>query len=137
MMFRRNVCCAGGLIALASLPVLAESWQILGPQPMGMGGSFVGVARGNLAQYWNPAGLAQENNVSGFQLPFGARAEFTGDLLKDSRKLSNITAKYEAIQDAQKNSKALNAEQMAAFTQGIAALDSLNKPGKGLSLIHI
>ncbi|MBI2070085.1 MAG: conjugal transfer protein TraF [Elusimicrobia bacterium] len=120
------------LIAFTGRPGYAESWQTLGPQPMGMGGSFVGVARGNLAQYWNPAGLAQENNISGIQIPVGGRVEFTSGLLKDAHNLSNIAAKYSALQDAQKNSQAIDADKMAAFLQGIVTLESLNKDGKGI-----
>ncbi|MFA7009070.1 MAG: hypothetical protein WC204_09440, partial [Elusimicrobiales bacterium] len=51
----------------------AEQWQILGTRPMGMGGAFVAVAQGPIAQYWNPAGLyTSTGNVSGMELPVAA-----------------------------------------------------------------
>lgn len=119
------------ILTLGILPLRSDPWQIYGPQPLGMGGAFTGVARGNLAQYWNPGGLGQDNNVSGLQLPVGARLEFTGGLLRDSRNLSNIAAKYEALQSAQKNGSSVDVDKMSAFFQGVATLDSLNKPDKG------
>ncbi|MBI4064236.1 MAG: conjugal transfer protein TraF [Elusimicrobia bacterium] len=109
----------------------AESWPVLGSQPAAIGGSFVGMAKGPLGQFWNPAGLAQENNISGLSIPVGGRFELTGGILKDAYNISNIAAKYDAIQTAQTSSGAINADQMAAFLQGVVALDSLNKPGKG------
>ena len=47
------------LIACAAMPasLSAEQWQVLGTRPMGMGGAFVAVAQGPIAQYWYPAGL--------------------------------------------------------------------------------
>ncbi len=117
--------------ALLVSPLSAESWQILGPQALGMGGAFTAVAKGNLAQHWNPGGLGQEKNVSGFQMPIGGRFEFTGGLLGDARNLSNIASRYEALQSAQKSGGGMDTDKMAAFFQGVAALDSLNRPGKG------
>ena len=37
----------------------AEQWKTLGTRPMGMGGAFVAMAQGPMAQYWNPGGLFQ------------------------------------------------------------------------------
>ncbi len=123
------------LLALIFLctPVLkAEQWKILGPRPMGMGGAFVAVAKGPIAQYWNPAGLAQDENVSGLEFPIGFRAEFTGDILENANKLGDLVDKYNSIQTAQEGADPIDADQMAAVVQGIAVLSSMNKPGNGL-----
>ncbi|MDP2867001.1 MAG: hypothetical protein Q8O90_12225, partial [Elusimicrobiota bacterium] len=75
------------LLACAAAPVslCAEQWQVLGTRPMGMGGAFVAVAQGPIAQYWNPAGLVKSSaNVSGVEIPVGVNAEFTGDIIKNA-----------------------------------------------------
>ncbi|MFH1618937.1 MAG: conjugal transfer protein TraF [bacterium] len=110
----------------------AEQWKILGPRPMGMGGAFVAVAKGPIAQYWNPAGLAQEENTSGLELPIGARAEFTGGVLQDANALGRLVDKYQAVQSAQTAGGKIDADQMATVVKGIATISGMNEPGKGL-----
>ncbi|MBI4385778.1 MAG: conjugal transfer protein TraF [Elusimicrobia bacterium] len=113
----------------------AETWKILGPRPMGMGGAFVAMAEGGIAQYWNPAGLAQEAAVSkwGLQIPVGARGEFTGGVLKDANALSDLASQYDAIQAAQTSGTAgaMDATKVGAFYQGLATIKNMNQPGKG------
>lgn len=120
------------LVLLCSSVVNAEQWKILGPRPLGMGGAFVAVAKGPIAQYWNPAGLAQEENVSGVEIAGGGRAEFTGGILKDANALGDLVDKYKSVQSAQQNGGAINAEQMAAVVKGIATISDMNQAGKGL-----
>ena len=40
---------------------IAQQWQFVGTRAMGMGGAGVATTYGPDAQYWNPAGLAQED----------------------------------------------------------------------------
>lgn len=111
----------------------ADAWHVLGPRAMGMGGAFVAVAAGSIAQYWNPAGLAQEVTASkwGIQMPVGAKVEFTGNVLQDANTLGDLANKYSTVQNAQTNGTALNADQMAAVVKSIATIRHLNEPGKG------
>ena len=55
----------------------AQQWQFVGTRAMGMGGAGVATAYGPDAQYWNPAGLAQEDarQETGLLLEAGASAE--------------------------------------------------------------
>ncbi len=119
-------------ILLFSIDASAEQWQILGTQALGMGGAFVAIAQGPNGQYWNPAGLGQEKNISGLSIPVAVRAEFTGGLLKDAYKLSNVASDYSKLKTSQTNGTSIDTAQMAALTQGVAALGGLNSPGKGV-----
>src|SRR5262245_7566399 len=96
------------LLALAliwtTLPTraYADSFKVLGPRPLGMGGAFVAMAEGGLAQYWNPAGLAQENASKwGAVAGVGGRAEFTGGILNDANTLGDLASKFGTIKSAQ------------------------------------
>lgn len=120
---------------LAPASVSAEQWQILGTRPMGMGGAFVAVAQGPIAQYWNPAGLVKSSaNVSGVEIPVGVNAEFTGDIAKNATQLGDMSKTFSATQEAQKSGGALNVEQAAAFVKTLSLLSDMNKPGKGALL---
>jgi len=125
------------LVAVSCLSLAAasyaESWQILGPRAMGMGGAGVAAAVGGVAQYWNPASLAQEatNAKWGVQIPVGVRGEFTGNTLKDANVLGDLANKFSKIQNAQTSGKALDANTIAAFAQGITAISDMNEPGTG------
>lgn len=114
--------------------VCAEQWQILGTRPMGMGGAFVAMAKGPIAQYWNPAGLAQENNISGLDIPASIGIEMTGGIMDNASELADMAGKYTSIQSAQTNGTAVNAEQIAAFVKTLPLLEDMNKPGKGALL---
>jgi len=56
----------------------ADQWRVSGPRAMGMGGAFVAIAEGPLAQQWNPAGLAKRSRTS-FFMGMGANMETSGD----------------------------------------------------------
>jgi hypothetical protein len=111
----------------------AEQWQVLGTRPMGMGGAFVAVAQGPIAQYWNPAGLVKTTaNVSGMEIPVGAMAEFTGKVAENASQIGELADQYSAIQTAQTNGTAINADQVAAFVKTLALMDDMNTPGTGV-----
>ncbi|OIP38036.1 hypothetical protein AUJ95_07330 [Candidatus Desantisbacteria bacterium CG2_30_40_21] len=111
----------------------AEQWQILGTRPMGMGGAFVAVAQGPMAQYWNPGGLAMafSDTVSGVELPITAGVEITGDVMKNASAIGDMASKFTEINAAQKNGSATNASQISAFVKTITLLDDMNDSGKG------
>ena len=51
----------------------AQPWQMVGSRAMGMGGAGVAVSTGAEAQYWNPAGLAtEEEQTKDFIFGLGA-----------------------------------------------------------------
>jgi hypothetical protein len=70
----------------------SEQWQILGTRPMGMGGAYVAMARGPIAQYWNPAGLAQisTQTFNGFEVSAGVGIEATGGLLSNVSEITDV-----------------------------------------------
>jgi len=124
------------LFAVCAGAARAETFKILGPRPLGMGGAFVAIAEGGLAQYWNPAGLDQkdaENSKWGVQLPVGAEATFTGGVLQDANTLGNMSSQFQAIQSAQKSGTAgaMDATKMGAFVQALPTIADLNHNGKG------
>jgi len=108
-----------------------EQWQVIGTRAMGMGGAFVGMAKGPIAQYWNPAGLYQESNISGLDVPVGANIEFTGNIMENASAIGELADKYSAIQSAQTSGGAIDADKMAAFVKTLALLEDMNEPGKG------
>ncbi|MFH1861039.1 MAG: hypothetical protein ABH870_08555 [bacterium] len=123
------------LMSVASLAcsVSAEQWKILGTRPMGMGGAFVAMAQGPMAQYWNPAGLAMAatDTVSGIELPITAGMEMTGDIMKNASAVGDMASKFKTINDTQKTGGKTNADQMAAFVKTLSLLDDMNDSGKG------
>ncbi|HBE87778.1 MAG TPA: hypothetical protein DDW67_01360 [Elusimicrobia bacterium] len=111
----------------------AEQWQVLGTRPMGMGGAFVAVAQGPIAQYWNPAGLVKTSaNVSGMEIPVGAMAEFTGGIVKNASEIGDMADQLNAIQTAQETGGAITPQQAADFVKTMSLLSDMNKPGKGI-----
>ena len=122
------------LIMLLCAPAMvsAEQWQVLGTRPMGMGGAFVAVAQGPIAQYWNPAGLVKSSaNVSGMEIPVGVTAEFTGNIVENASQIGDLAQSYSAIQTAQDTGGAVNAEQIGAFVKTLSLMSDMNDPGKG------
>ncbi len=77
-------------ILAACAPALAVEWQSFGPRAMGMGGAGVALAQGPVASYWNPAGLGQVENPSGFELPVGAQASINGSLIQGVKDLNTL-----------------------------------------------
>lgn len=130
------------LIIAAALMTLsassfAEQWKILGTRPMGMGGAFVAVAQGPIAQYWNPGGMVKsEQNVSGMEIPIGVTAEFTGNILENASKIGEMATKFSAINTTQRTGGTSNVDQVAAFVKTLSLMGDMNDPGKG-ALVEI
>lgn len=122
------------LLACAATPssLFAEQWQVLGTRPMGMGGAFVAVAQGPIAQYWNPAGLVKSSaNVSGMDIPVGVTAEFTGDIIKNASQIGDTANSFAATQNSQRNGGTLGPKEVAAFVKTVSLMEDMNEPGKG------
>lgn len=83
MRFHRLACAAAG-IALAAAPVSAQ--VPLTPRALGMGGAYIGVARGQEALFLNPANLGLPDSphwsagIPTISLGLGTRGIETGDL---------------------------------------------------------
>ncbi len=124
------------VVSLFTCSVSAEQWKILGTRPMGMGGAFVAMAQGPIAQYWNPAGLAMASveTVSGIEIPITAGMEMTGDIMKNASAIGDMASKFGSITAAQKGGKAADADQMSAFVKTLSLLDDMNDPGKGVMI---
>lgn len=115
----KSALAACAALALAAAPARATSWHNLGPRAMGMGGAQVALAQGPLASYWNPAGLGQLYNSSGFAFGGGARGAFTGSVLEGANDLNQLN-------------KDCSAGTSACTTARInAALDKLGQPRNG------
>ena len=114
----------------------AEQWQVLGTRPMGMGGAFVAVAQGPVAQYWNPAGLAMESSqtVSGMEIPVGVNLEMTGGIMKNASEIGDMADQLSAIKDAQTHNTAVTPAQAADFVKTMSLLAAMNDKGKGVLL---
>jgi len=112
------------------IPALySEQWQILGTRPMGMGGAYVAMARGPIAQYWNPAGLAQisTQTFNGFEVSAGVGIEATGGLLSNVSEITDVSKQIDAIKATQESSEQIDAQQMSAFVKTLGILGEMNK----------
>jgi hypothetical protein len=116
----------------AQVSLHAEEWKILGTRPMGMGGAFVAVAKGPVAQYWNPGSLGKTSGKTiSTEIPIGVNVEFTGDIMKEASQISDMTSQFNSIKSAQQNGSTINADQVAAFAKTISLISDMNDPGKG------
>ncbi|MCK5106310.1 MAG: conjugal transfer protein TraF [Elusimicrobiales bacterium] len=127
----RNIVFTFTILAFGASSVFAEQWQVLGTRPMGMGGAFVGMAKGPIAQYWNPAGLYQEDNVSGLELGVGVGIEFAGDIMENASQIGDLADDFSSIQSAQTGGTAVDANEMASFVKTLSLLSDMNEPGNG------
>lgn len=82
--------------SLFAAPAGATPWHVMGPRAMGMGGAQTAIAQGPLASYWNPAGLGQLYNTTGFEAVLGARGAFAGTVLEGANDLFDIRQSCES-----------------------------------------
>jgi hypothetical protein len=109
------------LLALSlTTAATAAPWHNLGPRAMGMGGAHVAIAQGPAAAYWNPAGLGQLYNESGFTFEAGARGAFAGAILEGANDLHDIMARCQSGAGGICNSTAIT-----------AALSKFGQPNNG------
>jgi len=111
----------------------AEQWKTLGTRPMGMGGAFVAMAQGPMAQYWNPGGLAMASSasISGVEIPVTAGIEMTGGILKNASEIGDMATQLSAVTAAQTNGSAITPAQAADFVKTMSLLSEMNGTGKG------
>ncbi len=126
------------VLLVSSANLYSEQWQILGTRAMGMGGAYVAMARGPLAQYWNPAGLAQisTQNYSGLEINAGAGIEATGGLLSNVSEITEVSEQLDAIKQTQ-TSGTIDAKQMSAFVKTLGILSKMNEKDDSGALVEV
>ena len=123
--FRNAVLCAAALF-VASVAG-AQQWQFVGTRAMGMGGAGVATAFGPDAQYWNPAGLAQEEdaNETGLLINAGASLEATKNVLEGVRDLTDMSDQYKALKNAINSGSLQSAENISTLFKGLNDISKL------------
>ena len=116
----RNVALCVATLLITSV-ALAQQWQFVGTRAMGMGGAGVATAFGPDAQYWNPAGLAQEDdtNETGLLINAGATFEATKNVLEGVRDLTEMSDQYKALKNAIDTSATATAENISTLFKGL------------------
>ena len=121
------------VFALCVQAVYAQSWQFVGPRAMGMGGAAVATAYGPDAQYWNPAGLTQDENVNetGFLINAGVSLESSKNILEVVKSLNDMSDQYKNLSNAIQNNSNINAENISTIFAGLDDISQLvtNKTG--------
>lgn len=99
----------------------AQQWQFVGTRAMGMGGAGVATAFGPDAQYWNPAGLAQEEdtNETGLLINAGVSLEATKNVLEGVRDLTDMSDQYKALKTAIDAGNTATAENISTLFKGL------------------
>jgi len=127
------------LLFITAINLSSEQWQILGTRPMGMGGAYVAMARGPIAQYWNPAGLAQisTQTFNGIEIPVGVGIEATGGILSNVSEITDVSKQIDAIKQTQTKSEQIDAQQMSAFVKTLGILGEMNKKDDSGALLEL
>lgn len=122
----RSILIAAFVAALTPL-AQAQSWQFVGSRAMGMGGAGVATAYGPDAQYWNPAGLAQEEdlNETGLLLNAGADLQATKDVLEGVSGLTDMSKQYDNLKNAINNGDSATAENISTLFKGLNNISKL------------
>ena len=111
----------------------AQSWQFVGPRAMGMGGAGVATAYGPDAQYWNPAGLTQDEdlNETGLLINAGVSLEASKNILEVIHSLSDMSDKYKALQNDINSNNVVTASDISTIFAGLNDISKLvsNKTG--------
>ncbi len=111
------------LSLLLALPAGATEWNSYGSRAMAMGGSGVAIAQGSVGNYWNPAGLGQEENPSGLQVPIAAHGAVTGNSFQGAADIFQV----------QKDCSNLGAGVGLCTQSNITnAINEINQPGTGV-----
>lgn len=115
------------LCVVFATAVHAQSWQFVGSRAMGMGGAGVATAYGPDAQYWNPAGLAQEDNLNetGLLLNLGAQLQATKDTLDGVSGLTDMADQYKHLTNAIDHNDFATAENLSTAFKGLNDISKL------------
>lgn len=126
--FMKRIIIASFLIFITNLSY-SEQWQIVGTRAMGMGGAYVAMARGPIAQYWNPAGLIQvsSQNFSGLEINAGVGIEATGGILDHVSEITDLSKQINDIQNSQTTVTKIDANQFSAFVKTLGILNEITK----------
>jgi len=111
--------------------VYAESFKILGPRAIAMGGAQVACTKDSFAQYWNPAALGIGRDVD-VEIPFGIQGELTGDILGSADRISQLVEEYDKITQAQEDGDYIGLTEINSFVKILKEIDELNDPSKGV-----
>lgn len=118
------------LVSFLSLNLLlySEQWQIVGTRAMGMGGAYVAMAQGPIAQYWNPAGLYQPSlqNFSGLEINAAAGIEATGGILDHVSEITKLSQEINEIKTSQSSGSDIDANQFSAFVKTLGILNQIH-----------
>lgn len=125
-------------LILFSLNLSSEQWQIMGTRPMGMGGAYVAMAKGPIAQYWNPAGLAliSTQTFNGLEINAGIGIETTGGLLSNVSEVTDVSQQLDAVKQTQTSGQ-LDAQQMSAFVKTLGILSKINEKEDSGALLEV
>ena len=129
----RNMTLLGLCVALTSL-AQAQSWQFVGSRALGMGGAGVATAYGPDAQYWNPAGLAQEEdlNETGLLINVGADMQATKNILESVSGLTDMADQYKNLENAISAGNKATAENISTIFKGLNDISKLIGQNSGL-----
>lgn len=126
-LYNRTFLCI--VLCAAAVAAQAQSWQFVGSRAMGMGGAGVATAYGPDAQYWNPAGLAQDEdlNETGLLFNVGADLQATKNVLEGVRNLTEMADQYKALSKKIDGSDAAiaNAENISTLFKGLNDISKL------------
>jgi hypothetical protein len=105
-------------------------------ESLGVGGAFTAVSRKATSILWNPASLMLEQKRGGFdfQLTGGAGVNFTGNILENVNNIADLSKKFTAINDAQKNGGSIDISQISALTLAMKNINDLGSGAKGMLL---
>jgi len=114
-------------VLLSAEFVSAQSWQFVGTRAMGMGGAGVATSYGPDAQYWNPAGLAQEEdrNETGLLINAGASLETTKKVLEGVGNLTDMSKQYKNLTNDISGNKKVSAEDLSTIFKGLNNVSKL------------
>jgi hypothetical protein len=119
------------LMFVAASICRADSTLMYGARPLGMAGSYTAIAENIFAQYWNPAGLGLNKGGFDFQIPVGASAEFTGNLLESVNNIGTLAQKYNNIEQSQKNGSSMDISQLSTVVTAMKNLNDIGSGGSG------
>lgn len=107
--------------------VSAQSWQFVGSRAMGMGGAGVATAYGPDAQYWNPAGLTQEDdtNETGLLINAGMSLETTKNVLEGVGNLTDMSKQYKDLSNNISAGNNVSAEDISTIFKGLNDISKL------------
>jgi len=122
-----------GLFLILTLSVQAQSWQFVGSRAMGMGGAGVATAYGPDAQYWNPAGIAQDEdlNETGLLINASADMQATKDALDSIHGLTDMAKKYKHLKNDIDHNATATSEDISTIFKGMDDISKLIDNGQG------